>query len=92
MPFSAGCRFAARVLAYVRFRAATVTSFVHCSFMEHDGVGYTIVQTANPTGWRWTVELTPPFRTRTGAAPTKAAAIRKALSVIDKLRREQPRR
>jgi len=29
-----------------------------CSAMEHKGIKYIVVQTAAPTGWRWTVELT----------------------------------
>jgi hypothetical protein len=53
--------------------------------MEHKGTTYTIVQTANPTGWRWTVELAPPRRNRTGEARSRKAALAKALSVIDDL-------
>jgi hypothetical protein len=25
--------------------------------MEHKGIQYQVVQTANPTGWKWTVQL-----------------------------------
>ena len=53
--------------------------------MEHKGITYTIVQTANPTGWRWTVELTPPLRTRTGESSRREDALRKALAIIDGL-------
>jgi len=59
--------------------------------MEHKGIWYTVVQTANPAGWRWTVELDPPLRTRTGEAATRDAAIRKALSAIDSLNARQVR-
>jgi len=52
--------------------------------MEHKGIRFTVVQTAAPTGWRWSVELTP-LKTRTGQAYSREGAIRKAKSVIDKL-------
>ena len=50
--------------------------------MEHKGIHYTIVQTANPTGWRWTVELVPPLKSRTGQVFHRDDAVRKALAVI----------
>ena len=42
-------------------------------------------QTANPTGWRWTVDLAPPFRSRTGETLQRIDAVRKALAVINNL-------
>lgn len=33
-----------------------------CSLMQHKGINYTVVQTANPSGWRWTVELVLPLK------------------------------
>jgi hypothetical protein len=56
-----------------------------CSIMQHKGIHFTVVQTANPTGWRWTVELLPPLKSRTGDTLTRAGAVRRALAVIDKL-------
>jgi hypothetical protein len=53
--------------------------------MEHKGIHYTVVQTANPTGWRWTVDLVPPLKSRTGEALLRADAVRKALAVINNL-------
>jgi hypothetical protein len=53
--------------------------------MQHKGINYTVVMTANPTGWRWTVELLPPLRSRTGDTLTRAAGVREALAAIDKL-------
>ena len=49
--------------------------------MEHKGIRYTVVQTAAPTGWRWSVELTP-LKSRTGQSHNKDSAIRKAQSVV----------
>jgi len=53
--------------------------------MEHKGVNFTVVQTSNPTGWRWTVELVPPLRSRTGETADRESAVRKARTVIDNL-------
>jgi hypothetical protein len=53
--------------------------------MEHKGIRYTVVQTAAPTGWRWSIELTPPLKSRCGQSHSRGGAIRKAQSVIDKL-------
>jgi hypothetical protein len=68
--------------------AATAMAWVALLYgktMKHKGVSYSVVQTANPTGWRWTVELLPPQRTRTGDAFSKELAVRRAIAVIDKL-------
>jgi hypothetical protein len=51
--------------------------------MEHKGLQYRIVQTSNPTGWKWTVRLDD-GRTRTGTAPNRAVAIRLAELRIEK--------
>ena len=51
---------------------------------EYRGVQYVIVQTANPTGFKWTVELDAE-RTRTGVSYSKAEAIFKAERAIDKV-------
>ena len=56
-----------------------------CGDMEYRGIQYQIVQTASPTGWRWTVELAPPLRSRTGQTIDRAEAVRKALAAIDNL-------
>jgi len=53
--------------------------------MEHKGITYTVVQTANPTGWRWTVELPSPLKNRTGEALSRDWAVKKAMSIIDNL-------
>ena len=53
--------------------------------LEHRGIKYNVVQTANPTGWRWTVDLSPPHKSRTGHTPRRDAAVRKAQHVIDRL-------
>ena len=52
---------------------------------EHRGIKYTIVQTANPTGWHWTVDLLPPHKSRAGDTPRRDEAVLKAQHVIDKL-------
>ena len=56
-----------------------------CSIMQHKGINYTVVQTANPSGWRWTVELVSPLKNRTGTTAFRDAAVRKALAVINSL-------
>jgi hypothetical protein len=57
--------------------------------MEHKGVEYAIVQTANPTGWKWIVH---PDQTgiRTGTWPTREGAIFQAMRKIDKILSERP--
>jgi len=51
--------------------------------MEHRGVQYLIVQTANPTGWRWTIYV-PGRQPKTGTAANRPIAIRFAEIAIDK--------
>jgi hypothetical protein len=50
--------------------------------MKYRGVEYQVVQTASPTGWKWTVELDQ-NRSRTGNTPKRAAAIALAQRFID---------
>jgi hypothetical protein len=40
--------------------------------MEYKGLEYSIVQTSNPTGWKWIVRLDD-GRTKTGTAPNRDA-------------------
>jgi hypothetical protein len=63
-------------------RAARAT---HYWIMEHKGIVYSVVQTASPRGWRWTVELPPPQRTRTGHTYSRSDAVLAAKAAIDKL-------
>ena len=51
--------------------------------MEHRGKEFQVVQTANPSGWRWTVQMNA-YRSRTGTSYSKGNAIFKAVNVIDK--------
>jgi hypothetical protein len=53
------------------------------SIMEHKGISYRVVQTANPTGWRWTIEL-PGKAPKSGQATSRARAVRMAETAIDK--------
>jgi hypothetical protein len=57
--------------------------------MEHKGVEYAIVRTANPTGWKWVVHLDQ-TRTRTGTSPTREGAIFQAMRKIDKILPARP--
>jgi len=50
--------------------------------MEHKGLTFSVVQTANPTGWKWIVQLDE-RRTKTGSAPTRVQAVRRATLAID---------
>jgi hypothetical protein len=54
----------------------------YCS-MEHNGIAYNVVQTANPTGWKWTIYV-PGKRPKSGTALNRAIAIRVAELAIDK--------
>jgi hypothetical protein len=52
--------------------------------MEYRDTEYQILQTANPTGWKWTV-LFAGQHIRTGSAYNRAGAIALAQRAIDKL-------
>jgi hypothetical protein len=45
--------------------------------MEYKGFDYSVVQTANPTGWKWSVQLDK-LRTKVGTSFNRASAIRRA--------------
>jgi len=51
--------------------------------MEHNGIPYSVVQTANPTGWKWTIYI-PGKRPKSGVTFNRDAAIRIAEHAIDK--------
>jgi hypothetical protein len=57
--------------------------------MEYKGIQYQIVQTANPTGFKWTVHIAgrPP---KTGTARSRELAARLAEIVIDEAIRVKP--
>jgi hypothetical protein len=58
--------------------------------MEHRDIQFSVVQTANPVGWKWTVQLDA-TRTRSGVSPSMKAAIFDAQRKIDKeLKRPRP--
>jgi hypothetical protein len=50
--------------------------------MEYRGIAYTVVQTANPTGWKWTISIGK--RMKTGTVFKRAAAIQCVEKVIDR--------
>ena len=58
--------------------------------MEYKGLQYSIVQTSNPTGWKW-IERLDDGRTRTGTAPNRVAAIRLAQIRIEKAVKKRSR-
>ena len=58
--------------------------------MEHKGIPYQVVQTANPTGFRWTVEFDD-NRTKTGTCSSKGNAIFKAARAIENSLSETPK-
>jgi hypothetical protein len=58
--------------------------------MEHKGIQYQVVQTANPTGFRWAVQLDE-NKTKTGVSTSKGNAIFNAVSFIGRVIREQPK-
>jgi hypothetical protein len=51
--------------------------------MEHKGIEYQIVQTAHPTGWRWTVYLDD-GHSKTGVSSSRQYAIYDATNAIEK--------
>jgi hypothetical protein len=56
--------------------------------MEHKGIQFSVVQTANPSGFRWTVQLDA-TRTRCGVSYSMKAAILDAQRKIDRALKEQ---
>jgi hypothetical protein len=58
--------------------------------MKYKGYEYTVVQTANPTGWKWTVQLDE-TRTKIGSAFSRASAITFAEQTIEKAVKKRPR-
>jgi len=50
--------------------------------MEHRGIQYQVVQTACPTGWKWTVQLDE-GRTKTGVSFSTQYAIFDATNAIE---------
>ena len=59
--------------------------------MEYRGIQYTVVQTANPTGWKWTVSIDAK-RTKTGMGFNRLGAIRRAEKVIEGYVKEEARK
>jgi hypothetical protein len=51
--------------------------------VEYRGIQYEVVQTANPTGWKWTVQLDG-GRTKTGLSISREYAIFDATNAIEK--------
>jgi hypothetical protein len=56
--------------------------------MEYRGIQYQVVQTANPTGFKWTAHLGA-TRTRTGTAHSMKAAVLDAQKKIDRALKEK---
>jgi hypothetical protein len=50
--------------------------------MQHKGVQYQVVETANLTGWQWTVQLAE-GRTKTGMSYSRAHATFHAINAIE---------
>ena len=57
--------------------------------MKYKGIEYQVVQTADPTGWKWTVSMDG-RQPRTGEGYTRAAAIALAQLTIDRLTKTIP--
>jgi hypothetical protein len=52
--------------------------------MEYKGFEYSVVQTANPTGWKWSVRVDK-TRTKAGTSFSRLSAIRVAKKKIEEL-------
>jgi hypothetical protein len=50
--------------------------------MQHNGVQYQVAETANLSGWQWTVQL-PDGDTKTGVSCSKAHAMFYAINAIE---------
>jgi hypothetical protein len=57
--------------------------------MDYRGIEYHVVQTADPTGWSWTVKMQG-REPRTGSGHNRTAAIALAQIAIDKLIKAHP--
>ena len=57
--------------------------------MEYRGIEYTVVQTANPTGWKWVVSIDGK-RTKTGDCFSRVRGISAAQKAIDKVVKPRP--
>jgi dsRNA-specific ribonuclease len=56
--------------------------------MEYRSIQYQVVQTANPTGFKWTVQLDA-ARTRTGLSHSVKSAVQDAHKKIDRALKEK---
>jgi hypothetical protein len=56
--------------------------------MQHRDIQFSVVQTANPTGFKWTVQLDA-TRTRSGVSYSMKSAISDAQKKIDRALKEQ---
>lgn len=54
-----------------------------CLYMEYKGIRFEVVQTANPTGWKWVVHFDP-NRRKSGISFSRAMAITSAKYAIEK--------
>jgi hypothetical protein len=59
--------------------------------VTYKGIEYQIVQTANPTGWKWIV-LLDVTRTRKGISHSRAHAVVEAQRAIDKATKDGKKR
>jgi hypothetical protein len=58
--------------------------------VDYKEIEYSVVQTANPAGWKWTVFLDA-TRTRTGIAHSRADAVLDAERAIDRVMKDLDR-
>jgi hypothetical protein len=59
--------------------------------MEYRGTEYQVVQTSNPTGWKWTVYAVG-RRIKAGSGRNRAVAVALAHRAIDKLLKSEGRK
>jgi hypothetical protein len=50
--------------------------------MQHKGIQYQVVETANPSGWKWTVQLGE-GQTKTGVSCSRGHAIFYTINAIE---------
>jgi hypothetical protein len=79
LPPRPACKFIYRKSAP---RPATLAVQFRLVFMIYKGIEYQVIQTANPSGWKWIVFLDE-TRTRTGISRSRTGAILDAESAIN---------
>jgi hypothetical protein len=72
----------------VRFIIRGYKGVLFLFFMKHQGIEYTVLQTANPSGWKWSFEREGRLP-KTGIAYDRIEAVRAAELAINRNLKER---